>query len=188
MASMVFTPAGVVYEGKMNGTYAYGIIPEKGVITSINGTNITSFLDLHKFLMNASPNDTVSIVINGNSYEVTLSSSPENSSRTFIGILNVKTHLEVKPKIREFLGGKLPYAVLYLATLFNWLFILNIGIGVANLLPLRPLDGGFMAREVMLKSRFAIRRRELMETTFRLLELMVLVLFFINIFGPHFLR
>jgi membrane-associated protease RseP (regulator of RpoE activity) len=32
--------------------------------------------------------------------------------------------------------------------LFAWLFVLHLGVGVFNLLPLKPFDGGYMYEEV----------------------------------------
>lgn len=42
---------------------------------------------------------------------------------------------------------------IHLIELFNWVFILNMGIGLFNLLPLKPLDGGHML-EVLLSYKF----------------------------------
>lgn len=37
----------------------------------------------------------------------------------------------------------------WLYTLFNWLFILSLGIGLTNLLPVKPLDGGLILEETL---------------------------------------
>jgi membrane-associated protease RseP (regulator of RpoE activity) len=139
-------------------------------------------------MMNATVNETVSMVINNKEYNITLSPNPENGSRAFIGILNVKNELEVKSNIKSVLGEKIPYSIIYLATLLNWLFILNVGIGVANLLPLRPLDGGFMINEIILSSRAGRRKKKIAKSFVKTIEVMVLMLFLINIFGPYVVR
>jgi membrane-associated protease RseP (regulator of RpoE activity) len=38
----------------------------------------------------------------------------------------------------------LPWIYFGLAELFQWMFVLNLGIGTFNLLPMKPLDGGKM--------------------------------------------
>ena len=40
--------------------------------------------------------------------------------------------------------GPLPWILFELAELFEWIAMLNLGIGLFNLLPLKPLDGGYM--------------------------------------------
>ena len=40
--------------------------------------------------------------------------------------------------------GDLPWVYFMLLELFQWVFTLNLGIGMFNLLPLKPLDGGHM--------------------------------------------
>ncbi len=188
LASFVLLPAGVSYEGKFNDTYAFNIIPDKGVITSINNISIRSLSDLQTFLENADVNQTIEIVINNETYEIKLSPNPKNTSKPFIGITNVKNKLDVKPNIKNMVGEEIPYSLLYFATLLHWLFMLNIGIGIANLLPLRPMDGGFMTREIILHSRIFARRKSTAVILTRSIETLVIMLFLMNIFGPYLLK
>ncbi len=57
----------------------------------------------------------------------------------FIGISGLYTVIKVKP-------GFEPYSniLFFLQGLFFFLFLINFGVGVANLLPIKPLDGGKM--------------------------------------------
>jgi len=45
----------------------------------------------------------------------------------------------------------MPNVILWLAGLLNWLIILNLGIGLFNLIPIGPIDGGRMMHLVLLK-------------------------------------
>ncbi|MFB6217413.1 MAG: site-2 protease family protein, partial [Candidatus Aenigmatarchaeota archaeon] len=64
--------------------------------------------------------------------------------------------------------------------LLNWIFILNVGIGLMNLLPLKPLDGGLMVEAVT--ERYSPGRKEdivrgLSSLTFALLVAIFLMIF-----------
>ncbi len=63
----------------------------------------------------------------------------------FIGILNVLPHYDLKP-------GLVPYrgAADFTQGLLVFLFMINLGVGIVNLLPVKPLDGGKML-DVVLK-------------------------------------
>ena len=50
--------------------------------------------------------------------------------------------------------GPLPWILFELLELFQWIFMLNLGIGLFNLLPLKPLDGGYML-EILLSYKLS---------------------------------
>ena len=50
--------------------------------------------------------------------------------------------------------GPLPWILFELAELFEWIAMLNLGIGLFNLLPLKPLDGGYMV-EILLSYKLS---------------------------------
>ncbi len=180
VVGMVFQPSGVEYSFKVNNTYAYSIIPESGVLTAINGTPVMSIDDLINILEKLKPNQTVVLTINGQNYTVKLSQNPQNSSLPFIGLGGLKNRMVVKNNVKNLVGEKVPWVLIYLMKLLQWLVFLNLGIGIANLLPIRPLDGGLMLEEVMKKAR--------REKTFYLIEKFALILLILNIILPLILK
>jgi len=111
------------------------------------------------------PGDTLSISASSGEYLVTLGTHPANSSRPYIGGIfiqpsNIMGYAKVymyqmeqyMPRIKE---GYLNYAPLikffgWFIGLIFWLVILNIGIGLFNLVPIGPLDGGRIMNTTLL--------------------------------------
>ena len=50
--------------------------------------------------------------------------------------------------------GPLPWILFELVELFKWVAMLNLGIGLFNLLPMKPLDGGYML-EILLSYKLS---------------------------------
>ena len=72
-----------------------------------------------------------------------------NESRGFFGI-QANKHFEMVDNSL----GPLPWILFELVELFNWIAMLNLGIGLFNLLPLKPLDGGYML-EILLSYKLS---------------------------------
>ena len=85
------------------------------------------------------PGDNVTVSTNQGSYTITLDKNPNNESVGYFGIQAAK-HYELNNNA----FGPLPWIYFGLAELFQWIFVLNLGIGTFNLLPMKPLDGGKM--------------------------------------------
>ena len=83
-------------------------------------------------------------------YNIKLGSNPKNESRPYIGV-SLAQSFDVKPDIKQrfgFLVIILPI-LLWFVELLRWLFLLNIGIGLFNLVPIGPIDGGRMSHLVL---------------------------------------
>lgn len=106
-------------------------------ITELNSEPITDGASLSAALESLSPGDTVAVVTNTNSYEVTMG----GEDRAVLGI-NVEQHKTVKPDFA--LGGVGAAIYNWIIGLFYWLFLLSLGIGLINLVPVGPIDGGRM--------------------------------------------
>ena len=89
-----------------------------------------------------------------------------------IGI-SIKDNLAVKFGLPQFL---LP-TVIWLNLLFFWLWVINLGVGLFNLLPLGPIDGGRMFHVLTLK--FTNKKNAL--NLFKLVTLVCATLIFINL-------
>ncbi len=153
LSSYLFFPGGVAYKGLIEG-YPAAEVNLTGVITKIDNYNITTVEDLRDALSVIGPNKTITIYtfVNANGSEnylnftLTTAADPDNKSRGFIGIAGVIQFSKLKPEYRSysefinFLGGLLFY-----------IFLINFGVGAANLMPIMPLDGGRMWKIVLKK-------------------------------------
>ena len=113
------------------------------VIQQVNDETTPYVNNLSAALRSKKPNDVVEIKTDKSLYQIKLAKNPENESLAYIG-----AYLEQSTKIKDSIKGKfgtlLPNGLLWIYGLFVILFILNLGIGLFNLVPIGPLDGGRM--------------------------------------------
>jgi len=120
------------------------------LIVAIDGKQLDDLSNFSQFLAPHSVGDTVTVATTNASYQVTLGVHPENSTKPFMGITP-------KPKIgpsKEFeakYGTPLTMFILWFIGLLFWIYLLSLGIGLFNLLPLGPVDGGRMFYGVLSK-------------------------------------
>lgn len=139
----MFEPGGIVVNKVLeNYPAASAGIAAPFVIREINGKEINNFSDFVAFVNTVRPGQKVSIKTENEEFIVMSVAHPENISKGFIGVSEFEQKLKVKDSLEKY--GKLPYAFLWINLLIIWLFIINIGVGLFNLLPLGPLDGGKM--------------------------------------------
>jgi membrane-associated protease RseP (regulator of RpoE activity) len=67
--------------------------------------------------------------------------------------------------------------------LLSWLLVLNIGVAIFNMLPVRPLDGGLIYEEIF-KKKFGRKGKKIM----RIVELTMLALIIFNLFIMYLIR
>ena len=65
--------------------------------------------------------------------------------------------------------------------LFFWIFVLNLGIGVVNILPIKPLDGGLFFEEIV--GKFFKNPAPIVKGV----SILVVALLVFNLLGPIFL-
>ncbi len=151
----VFTPAGVLYQGVINGTPAYQV-NLTGVITEINGIPVNNIGDLDRILSRVGPGRSITIdTYNPSSnksrqFILTTAEHPDNSSKGYIGIGGVLQvpFMKLKPEYVPW-EGAISFLVMSptgAAGLLGWIFLINLFVGLFNLLPIGPLDGGRMWR------------------------------------------
>lgn len=117
------------------GTPAYGALSQGDMITSINGKSVYNLTEFKEAIDSLKPGEEIGILLkNGTTVNLTTIASSENSTKGRIGIKTVPD-IKVDP-----MGGPL----VWLLGLFQWAFMLNIGVGAMNLLPVPFLDGGRM--------------------------------------------
>ncbi|MBI4448608.1 site-2 protease family protein [Candidatus Woesearchaeota archaeon] len=112
------------------------------VMRSIDGIVFTSPLNLSEYLGNKSSGDAIRILTNVSSYNITLAAHPKNVSRGYLGVVTTP-HVLTREGVQERYGFIIPL-VRWTTGLLVWLFVLSLGVGLFNLLPLGPIDGGRM--------------------------------------------
>ena len=131
------------YPAKKAGIAAGEIIEEIDNIKTDYVENFTDILDRKK------PGENILVKTDKNEYNITLAKSPNNDSLSYLGV-----YVEQEKKIKDSVKEKysvLPDIFMWIAGLFYWLYILNLGIGLFNLVPAGPLDGGRMLKAFLFK-------------------------------------
>jgi len=172
----LYVESGVYYQALIEGSPAMKA-EMKGAITDINGQKISSINDFKNVMANVSVGQKVDIKTNKGNYKFSTAASPDNSTQSYIGIANPNTFFAVTPQI-GLLGG----AVDWTYQLLVWVAFLNIGIGLVNLLPIKPLDGGLVYEEI-LKLVFKKNTQMLINA----ISIITFAIILINIIGPYIL-
>ena len=116
-----------------------GVLKEGSILEAIDNHKITNATDYGEIVTTFHPGDNVTVKTSEGTHTLTLAENPNNESRGFFGIQAGKHFVLVNDSL-----GPVPWILFELVELFQWVFMLNLGIGLFNLLPLKPLDGGYM--------------------------------------------
>ncbi len=150
---------------------------QKGeIITSIN--NIPT-LEIEEFtdIMNSTvPGETIILQTDTKAYVIKLARHPENYDKSYLGVY-VAQSSKLKPELKQKLFF-IPDIILWLLGLLYWLYLLNLGIGLFNLVPIGPIDGGRMLK-ALLQKYFEKNKAKKM---FKFISNLFLFLVLINLF------
>ncbi|MCS7094044.1 MAG: site-2 protease family protein [Candidatus Aenigmarchaeota archaeon] len=142
-ADLTLEEKGVYFESTTPNTDAHRV-NLTGVITRIDNHTISNIMDLKKFLSNKEPGSIVTVYTTTGNYTLRL---VEEGNTTMLGIQGARTYI-----VYKFNGDQAHTEVLifllYLLKLLEWIFNLSLGIGLANMLPIVPLDGGLIVRDI----------------------------------------
>jgi membrane-associated protease RseP (regulator of RpoE activity) len=144
----IFQCDGINIENVVANAPADHILESGMIITSINGKAVKNAENYNNAFLDLKPNQNVTIVTNKGEYHIITSQNPANESKGYIGISGLEHH-EVRKEISNVLGNTIPWILFKLHKLFYWIFILNLGVGLFNLLPIRILDGGALFKDLL---------------------------------------
>ncbi|HKZ49595.1 MAG TPA: site-2 protease family protein [Candidatus Nanoarchaeia archaeon] len=163
-------------------------------VLSINGIDTRSPADFSSVMQTVSPGDTVSIETERGTFNVVTTNNPRNESQAYIGVSIRAIDLQVKPELKE-IYGNFPLGLLYLYNpiantlpeygLLQWIFALNLGIGIINMLPLGAIDGGRMASLVLQRG---LKNPNRAKRVFSILTMASILLIVFNLIGPYIIR
>ena len=134
-----FAEDGIEIDRIVSDSPSDGILKEGMVLQAIDGVKINDSQSYVDTVGSFKPGDNISVQTDQGTYSVALGKNPNNESVGFFGIQANKHFKLVDDSL-----GPLPWVLFELLDLFQWIFMLNLGIGLFNLLPIKPLDGGYM--------------------------------------------
>ncbi len=103
-------------------------------IVTIDGSAITGTADFSDAITSKEPGDTINVITTHATYDVELGENPQ-TKKAWFGVF-VENPLKAPTWAT--------YIVLWLKDLVFWLYVLSLGVGLFNLVPLGPIDGGRM--------------------------------------------
>lgn len=111
-------------------------------LLQINGREIKTQEDILLALEDTVPSQTIEILTDKGMHNIVLTEHPENNEVGYMGLAGVG--LSCSPENYEGCTSYKSRSIGWLFMLVYWLFVINLGVGLFNLLPLGILDGGKM--------------------------------------------
>jgi len=139
-----FTPGNETFPAENAG------ITENELIIGVDNVPISTVENFTEIMQTKTPGESIVITTNVTDYNITLTESPDNKSMGYLGIYLTQNQ-EIKENILQKYGKIIPDIFIWFVGLFYWLYVLNLGIGLFNLVPLGPIDGGRMLQLLMHK-------------------------------------
>ncbi|MFA6461489.1 MAG: site-2 protease family protein [Candidatus Woesearchaeota archaeon] len=146
-------PIGFTFDAYYNESYPFaqtGILPGT-LITGINGKSVTDFTPFSEELVCLNPGEKIKVNTPDKNYTLTLAANPQEVSKAFLGIMQIHNEIAVKEEYSSGMGNVVYKVVDWFSALLRWLFLLSLGIGLFNLLPLPIVDGGRMMQVFLWK-------------------------------------
>jgi membrane-associated protease RseP (regulator of RpoE activity) len=141
---------GVLIQTITNESPAYDAdIQMDDLIIGVDDTEISTIPEFTNYISEKSPGETITIKTNRTDATLTLGENPTNTNKGYIGITFIQDS-KIKESFVEKYGEFTPKLLGWIYEFFFWLYLLNIGIGLFNLVPLGPVDGGRMVKVALL--------------------------------------
>jgi len=148
-------------------------IKSRTVIDSFNGEKVTNYDKFIEELQSCTgPNEVVVLGSGDEKYKVKTIAHPDDASRGFIGVTSIKNEAKLK-------DGKVFF---WFKGLFRWLFMLNILIGLINLLPIYITDG---ARMLLIALQSSIKNKKKAIKVWSVINWAFVLLILIGLFATY---
>ncbi len=171
---------GVKFESTINGTPA-DVVGLSGTIIQLNNYTIKNRIDFRDVLNKTKIGDNVTIVTTDGVFKLQTIEHPDIPGRAYIGISNTGEVYEYKNIFSGVVSDSVVNGFFVWVRLLSWLMLLNFGVGIANLLPMKPFDGGFVFEEIFKKLFTKNWKLAIKISTYVTLSLILLNLFGLNI-------
>ncbi len=180
--SGIYIPLGVGFTVVHEGYPAYQA-NLTGVITRINQEDIRTYEDLNTTLAGTGTGSSITVYTavlkEDGSYEekafyLATVGRPDNLPGSYIGIAGLGNVQRIRDELVPYTGP-----IQFAGGLLAFLFMINLGVGLFNLLPIKPLDGGRMW-EILIR-RLAPKRGDMIVRRLGHFTLLLLLLIFATI-------
>ena len=138
-------PSGVEVQSTVAGSPA-DAVKLSGIIISVNGNGIKSSNYLHYLVTSFRPYENINITTTSGTFKLKTAPNPINQSLAYIGINTRDVHMY--KFFPGYLAGFALDSLISWNTLLSWIGVLSVAVGVVNMLPIKPLDGGLMFQEI----------------------------------------
>jgi len=155
-------------------------IPLNTPITKVNGQPISKFEEMAEELYCHSPGDKIQLSTANQTFPLILANNPDNEGKSFLGIQQIKNQYNIKEKYASGISKWAYFFVAWFTGFLRWLFLLSLGIGLFNLLPLPIVDGGRMMQITMHK----LKGKEKGEKSFRNISFFFLIVLVLSLVYP----
>ena len=145
-------------------------------IIELNNQKVNDFSDFLNSTSNVLPGDEVELKTDKGAVSFIAAANPENESKGFMGVSNFELARIPKEAVVEIYGALAPPTMQWIHMLFFWLWIVSWGVGLFNLLPLGPVDGGRM----FLTGLESVTTKKRAHRIWKIVSLTCLLLIFIN--------
>jgi len=154
-----------------------------GIIYQINNQTIRDVSDLVNVLNKTEVGKNLTILTTIGSFTIKTIEHPEVEGRAYMGITQIADVYRYKAIFSGYVPDQIINSLLVWYRLLFWLTILGVGVGMANLLPMKPFDGGYIFEEFFnrifgKKGRIAIS----------ICSLIIFGLILINLFGISLIK
>ncbi len=181
VAGSILEPSGVNLESIDKDKPAFKAGIDKGEkIIAVNDVGIETVENFTVALNNTKPGSEILLKTDKGEYELITDVNPA-TNMSLVGV-RVSQALDVKGNVAARFGNVLPSMLLSFVRFLTVFFALSLGIGLANLLPIGPIDGGRMLFT-------GIRRFFAEERAFRIwknISILFVLLVLINLIFPYF--
>ena len=157
-------------------------IAQDMIITQIDAKQIVTVDDFKSYLDSKKPGENIKVITKNNSFSMVLKPSEQNASKAYMGVY-VSQNTVMKDSFKKGIGLVFSTVLMWVFGLIYWLYLLSLGIGAFNLVPLGPIDGGRMVYVVL--SKF-IKNKKKAISTWNIISLFFLALVLINLMAGFF--
>jgi len=175
-AGTVYVSNGIIILDVMNNTPSYGVLEKGMIVYSINGKILNE--TLLNISSNIHPYENITLETNKGNFTLTAIKDPENETKGFIGI-------NYAPNKKNRFEGVFADVLYFVLEALVWISILNLVVGLTNLMPIIPFDGGKMIEELI--SIFSIDKTIIEKIIFAILALglMLIIINILPVFISH---
>ncbi len=169
---------GVEITGFVEGSYPAekAGLSQGEIIKEIDGTSVDLVGNFSGIMQKKKPGDDIFVKTDKSSYNITLGENPDNKTMAYLGVF-IQQNQKIKDSVIKRYGEFIPDSILWFIGLLYWLFFLNLGIGLFNLVPIGPIDGGRMLQLVCHR----LFDKERGDKVWKRISLFFLLLVFVNI-------